>query len=426
MNFLGISIGTLISPYLIDHFGRRKPIIISIAIYCLLLIISTFSKDINIMLIFIFSCGLTNLISHISIFILLNEVTRKENRSQYSALLFNSFALFGIIYVWEFYYFKTWKNVLYINSTCCLILLILAANFIKESPRFLLFKKDKIFKDKILKRIFNYAKEYEFYAEDIDENNKKRFLRDNENNNFNILKIGLLDKTSEDEDLCKVILENINKNRNENVKNSCEEIEESHPSSHYKSASVLITNRNIKYIFLTLCFMWFCISGSYYGLLILAKNIQGDIYMTYSAIFTLEIVSNIIACIMMEHPHLGRKKSFIFLYFISITMITLYLCFDLSNYFIIFLTVLRFFISVIYDILYVYSTEFYSTDIRAKGLAFNALFGRISSIFIPFIVEILGENFLIYCLILFIICICLCFILKETHDMELEQYTKIN
>jgi MFS family permease len=423
-NFLGVFLGTLVSPFIIDHFGRRNPTIIPVGLYSILIFLSTFAQNIQTMYLYIFLCGFTNLISHIAVFLLLNEVTRKEKRSMYSSIIFNSFAMFGIIYVWTFFYIQDWKSVFYIISVSCIFLSVLCHFFIKESPRYLLLKKDPHFREKMLRRIFNYGKEVEYFAEIYEEKTKKRLLNllDKEDDSkLVMLRESLIDKTSEESELCKEIF--VGGNAKDKFEES-NEIEPQHFQNKEKHILDLITNKNINYIFLTMCFMWFCISGSYYGILIMAKDIKGNVYWTYSMMYMLEIFSNIIASIMMDHPELGRKKSLSILFFLAVIVIFFKLTMDISEHMVIFLIGLRFLISIIYSIIYVYCIESYPTDLRAKGLAFNAVFGRFSSILVPFIVEVLQDQFFFLIFIIFSISFLLSFVLKETYNTELEQYTK--
>ena len=320
-----------------------------------------------------------------------------------------------------FYFIQNWKYVFYIVSIVSFILFLIVYVYLKESPRFLLLKKDKCFREKMLLRIFNYGKELEYFIEIVNEKNKKlafdRFavneLIINQNLNLN-----LLEKTSEDEELSKRLLDDIHKHDHY--------IEESWKSSLNTTwpIYILITNKNINNIFFSLCFMWFCISGSYYGILIFAKDLNINVYQTYIWIYILEIFSNVMAANMMEHPELGRKRSLFILLSIIITFIILKYFIDFSSFMDIFLISLRFLISTIYSIIYVYSIEFYPTYIRAKGLSFNAVFGRFSSIFVPFLVEILAEEIFVCFLIGFIVCLLLTFLLKETYNTELEQHTE--
>ncbi len=339
--FFGVFLGTVIAPFIYDNYGRRKPIIISSLFNSIIILLSTFSRSIYELYIFIFFYGLTNLLSHLAIFIVISEVTHKHHRATSSMVVFNSFSLFGIIFSLMFKYFEDWKTVFRIDFLCTLGVSLLTYFFVKESPRYLLLKGDIKFKQKMLAKVYNYGKE-SLYTANI-------------------------------------------------VQEDCEEIllqkETLGPSStQSQPISILLTNNNIRWVFISMSFMWFCISGSYYAIMILMKDAKGNLYYIYMFMYVFEIVANILSGIMMENPCLGRTKSLTLLYSGAIIMILAIMLFQYSGLATIFMIVLRFFISMMYNINYVYSTEFYPTDIRARGFALNAVFGRIGAILTPFLV----------------------------------------
>jgi MFS family permease len=96
--FMGVFLGTVVAPYIYDNYGRRKPIIIASMFNSFIILLSTLSRNIYEMYIFIFFYGFSNLISHLAIFILISEVTHKSHRATSSMVVFNSFSLFGIIF----------------------------------------------------------------------------------------------------------------------------------------------------------------------------------------------------------------------------------------------------------------------------------------------------------------------------------------
>jgi MFS family permease len=427
VNFAGVLAGTLISPFIVDTFGRRKPIIFACLFYSIFLFVSVFSPSIGIMLIFIFLCGMTNLVSHIAIFILLNEVTRKDKRASHSAIVFNSFALFGIVFTWELYLIQSWRLVFMITAGCVFVVFILSFFFINESPRYLLLKYiNQGMDEKMLKRIFQYEKTLETFHSTKDAENKST------------LKMPLLEQTYSDESaLCKGYLRELEKTKkvedqgysetskpsvlDKNLVRSPGSPRSPRETSSYK---ILFLNNNINYIFFIMCFLWFTISGTYYGVLILLKDTKGNIYYVYTIMYLFEIISNVLAAYLMENKYLGRKGSYIFLFFfaIIISILNLFLR-EQTTMGPILMIALRFTVSTIYSINYVYSTEFYPTDIRAKGFAFNAVCGRLSSIIIPILIELLDQGFFTYCLIVFSISFILSFFLKETHNTELKHFT---
>ena len=422
VNFLGVLIATLIAPFIIDNYGRKYPTIICLCIYPILLSASTYVQNIYWMYFFIFFCGFTNLISNIAIFLLLNELIIKHKRSKYSATVFNSFAMFGIIFTWSFYFLKDWRYVFYLTSVLTGVLLIFTILFLKESPRYLLFKQDEKFKLKILNKIYERENKDILCLEKNDKIDECHYkLLELENNYEQIDKqclVGLPEeklsrKLNQDDSYIKakaIAVADLN----------IETIEEE-GEDELRISNTSYGVKKYKKVFLIMCFMWFCISGCYYGILILIKDIKGDIYQTYTVMYLLEILSNFIAAFMIETEHYGRKKSMTILYGLGLIIICIFMISNLEDFRSVFYVSFRFVISIIYLIIYIYSTEIYPTDIRAKGLAFNAVCGRLSSIFIPFLVEFLGDKFLIYCLILFAIGFVLSFFLKETYGLELKQ-----
>jgi MFS family permease len=126
----------------------------------------------------------------------------------------------------------------------------------------------------------------------------------------------------------------------------------------------------------------------------------------------------------MESSFFGRKHSLSFLFGSAIITLLLIIFLFTENLDPHIMILLRFIISSIYSIIYVYSTEFYPTDIRSKGLAYNSICGRLSSIIFPILVEILDKEFFILVSVIFSISFILSFFLKETYNLELEQTTK--
>jgi MFS family permease len=387
-NFLGVFLGTIVSPFIFDTYGRRLPIVVCCFLNSAILIISTFVWNIYQMYICVLLYGFTNLISHISIFLIINEVTSKGRRAFYSMIIFNSFALFGMIFTLEFQYFQDWKVVFRLDFICTTIVAVLATIFVKESPRYLLLCNDAHFKDKMLKKIFNYGKESDYLVKLL----KERNLHGRELSHYELRQ---------------------------------ELLELDHHTHHHrkpKPAITLIKNPSIRYIFLIMCFMWFCISGTYYAISILLKDISGNIYLVYTLMYLFEIISNICSALLMENSYFGRKKSMTYLYTIAVLFSVAISVLDKKYFQAFAMIALRFGISMIYNINYVYSTEFYPTDIRAKGFAFNALFGRLGGIVIPFVVEVMGFYYFLASALAFVICFIFSFFIQETFDTELQQY----
>ena len=70
----------------------------------------------------------------------------------------------------------------------------------------------------MLRRIFNYGKEVEYFAEIMEDKNKiKIFDFLEREDGINKFKVNFIDKTSEESELCKLVLNNIGRAKVENV-----------------------------------------------------------------------------------------------------------------------------------------------------------------------------------------------------------------
>ena len=411
VNFMGVFCGTLIAPTLLDKLGRVKPILGSLIMFIFVLFLSIQTRNIIMFLICIFFVGFFNLIAHISVYILMNEITRKEKRSFYSVLMFNSYAVFGIFFTGMYYCFDDWKKVFYLTIFFCLIIFVLAFKYLEESPRYLLVKGDVNFMESMHKKIYIYNKENDAkYFVDLLSNKRTRKELLNED-----IKYGE-----------KLI--NNNKSSDSSFSEYYNQIKkETIPNNYLESESylTLFKNKKIRTVFLVMCFLWFTVSGTYYGIAIYIKELPGNIYLNLTIMYIFEVFSNFLSAFMINNQNLGRKNSLIILYFICIILLLLIVFIDRNSVFQnVFTLAFRFFLSTMYNINYVYSAEYYPTVLRAKGLAFNTLLGRFGAIISPFLVEIFEFKYFLFCLIITIISFILSFLLKETYNTELKNFVE--
>jgi len=406
VNFLGVFFGTLVSPVLLDKIGRKIPVSISILAFIISLLGSTLANNIQVFLICIFFVGLSNLTAHISIFLLVNEITQKENRSIFSVIMFNSYAVFGIIFTWLFYYLDNWKKVFYLDLILCLILLILCCFYIDESPKYLLVKGDQKLYRNMYKHLNIYNKE-----------NDEKFLR-----NFLKNKKSKKELLNEEIHLNKKLIPN---EVSSDTSNTDLYDNDNHTNFFEKESFSRLFKEGTRTVFLVMCFIWFYVSGTYYGIAIYLKELPGNIYITLTFMFCFEFFSNILSAVMMNNKHLGRKYSLMLLNFSGIVILILMFLVNKLNWSQNILTLaFRFIISTIYAIIYVYSTEYYPTVIRAKGLSMNTLCGRFGAIVSPFLVEIYEFNYFVMCLIVIICCFFSTFLLVETYNTELKNFVE--
>jgi len=178
----------------------------------------------------------------------------------------------------------------------------------------------------------------------------------------------------------------------------------------------LIKYPSQRYIFLFMCYMWFCTSGVYYGLTINIKNLPGNTYITGIVMFFVEAISYILSGNLINISFLGRKKTMMIFYIISLISYLIIIIFGIKDYW---LTVLslcaRFCVSGVYTIIYTYSTEVYPTVVRSNGLGLNSVCGRVGGMLFPVLIEILHEKINYFFAGLNIGALAIIFILPETY-----------
>lgn len=187
----------------------------------------------------------------------------------------------------------------------------------------------------------------------------------------------------------------------------------------------LFESKETRLIFLIMSFIWFTTSGIYYGSIVFIKVLPGNVYLASTILYVAEIFSNILTNYMIDNKYLGRKGSYILCFSLnSITLLISIIFVETENMKSVFLVILRFLITTVYNINYIYSAEVYPTVFRALGLSYNSLFGRLGIIVNMLLLEILEMKYFIFCLITCTICSVLTLFLKETHNCELKDFLK--
>jgi hypothetical protein len=90
------------------------------------------------------------------------------------------------------------------------------------------------------------------------------------------------------------------------------------------------------FIFLTACFLWFSVSGNYYGLTIYLKHIPGDIYFNGIVVYTFEMFSYFFSGFIINTSLFGRRKTLL-IYFLTATIGFGLLLLELSEAYVLFL-----------------------------------------------------------------------------------------
>jgi MFS family permease len=422
-SFLGVLTGTIFIPTIIDKIGRKTPLVTFVFLFGFIFLIYSFLPvNIICLYIFLYLQGISNIISHYSSYILISEIVNRHWRATYSTYILNSFTCFGIIYTWLLYFVEDLYLLKRILGSITIILSILIYYYMLESPRYLYVRGKFLSLDKVFESIAivnNRLEDYnslkkktayllEDFATGCSSGPNKIYKEDN----------FLLN--AEDKEILASDMNNQNNYQSEGSDASYDRMQGVNFLSLFK-------NRETRNIFLIMSFIWFTTSGIYYGSIVFIKVLPGNVYIASTVLYVAEIFSNILTNYMIDNHHLGRKGSYILCFALnSITLFVSIFFVETENMKSVFLVILRFLITTVYNINYIYSAEVYPTVYRALGLSYNSLFGRLGIIVNMLLLEVLQMRYFIFCLITCTFCCILSLFLKETHHSELKDFEKEN
>ncbi len=458
--FLGNLLGSFIFQYIVEKIGRKKNLVFSSIPYVTCMFIIIFTPDYINCLIFFFFSEIFCVNISLSAYLITSEVSSSENRSIFSTIINSGYGLCGIVYTILYKFIGNWRIVFSISLGSSILIILSLIIFSYESPRFYLEKKDfytfieslrKIAKtnkrldlfdkeikiqDSPYKEAFDHLKDYlinENKAKDTlryspdrnylssgcdtDEgtkyhvNNKKSINNKKDPGNKNIIK--------DDVKMCKENLSNFEDNLSSiNIKINLF-------NNNKKCFSFLdfFKYASIRYKFLSLCFIWFTSSGTYYGLSINIKNLNGDFYINSIINYSFEILIYMISGWMTNLKFFGRKTTLGLFYLLANTGMIMYIFFQFEQTFTNFLLfTIRLCIAANYGIIYTYTLEVYPSPARARGFAINSLLSEFSSVIFPILIEILpGNVFYIFLMINLICLLLLLIILPETYGKLLRE-----
>jgi MFS family permease len=429
MMFTGDMLGSIIMKFFADKIGRRKTILFGLVFTTLALFGITFSQNITQILIFCVPIGLFGTFTALASYMLLTEVVSSRKRAMFGSITNTAFSASGIFFILLYKYLDNWRYIFYVASFFTFISTFLFYYFIKESPRYN-FSKHRF--DKFMKNLREIARTNnrleEFNSKITEEGEYKQLVEE--------IKIHIetcrYNHLNQDK---KVVLSTDVQNNCEfestDLKNTdeltiLEQSSEKLFQSKIKKNSplALVKYSSIRYKFLILCFLWFCISGNYYGLSILLKTLPNDIYFNGIMIYIFEAVAYFCAGFIVDIKYIGRKGFVAFFYTIAIVGFTTLSIFkNLSDNYIVAITFIsRFAVSGIFNVLYTYSVEVYPTSVRALGFGINSLSARIAGMIFPILIEL----FLEYINLVFILMNVLSFIfmlfMPETNGRSLQEH----
>lgn len=356
--FTGNFCGSILFNLVVDSFGRKKTFLFSIGMFCIFNTSIIFFTTYYPIIIFNFLLNIFAVFTNYSCLLLTEEVTSVSYRGIFGTIINAGFPSCALIYFPLFNFLGKWQYVFAINSGLAGLMLVIFLIYSYESPRYYISKGEVIKAIDILKEIAKFHK----------------------------LKKNFTEKIESDE--YKEIISIISKGNNELLEE---------PAARKKRTKVnafaLIKYPSIRYKFLILCYLGFCISGSYNGISISIKNLPGDIYINGMLFYSFEVFVGFISGCIINTKFFGRKGTILTLYFISFVSFLLFLFCNFEGIWkIIVVLFLKFSISGIFSIIYTYFLENYPTCIRALGFGINTSFDNIGGMVFPMVTELLSEK----------------------------------
>ena len=387
--FLGTLIGSLIFHFIVDKIGRINTFIYFAISYIIFNTSIIFFSNYYLILIFTLLQSICCPIPPYTSLILLLEITKKEYRGIFGTIVNAGVPFTGILFFPCFKFFDNWRITFGINSFIALICLILFFLFVYESPRFIISKGNIDEALIVLKKISEFHK-----ITDFDDNIKK----------------------DEYKNIISEIKNKFNKETNSEFNHHKDNIK-----WYY-----LLKFPSLRYKFLILCFLGFCISGSYTGISISVKHLPGDIFRNTMLFNIFEVFVGFLSGFLITTKLLGRKGTILLFYFIATISFLIILLHNLKEFEkIILILFLKFSIMGIFCIIYTYFIENYPTSIREIGFGINSGMDNIGGSLFPIITEVLKTRELYVILaILNIIEFTLMWFMPETNGIPLPETIK--
>ena len=365
--YIGYFIGSLLSGYFSDKYGRKRPVVYSNLLMIILGLISAYPPN---LVSFIILRGLFGIIvgffSPLA-YTIMAEITPVKYRGKYMVLLGIFYTLGEIvscliaIFTLDTLKSGNWHGLLAWSTFPALLAWIASLVLLDESARH----------EMILGNYENGVRVLnKMYAE-------------NQNTNHDVM-------TEEEKE--KLIY---------NYKNKVEEGQEEEEEVPIKELFKGVNRKITPFVWIN----WFANSLTFFGLVFLLPTTlselkgnttesEGDgdddgvssvIYSSLSALPTV-----FVAAALVDLKHFGRKNSLFLTFFLGgITCLLAYV--QLFPGFVFWISITKFFFSLAFTLNFQFTSELYPTKIRGTGIGMASAFGRIGSIIMPSTVSFLSK-----------------------------------
>lgn len=228
------------------------------------------------------------------------------------------------------------------------------------------------------------------------------------------------------------------KNQNISLENYIQEMEnekmrEVDKLSLWKKIQLLFSHQYRTYTILfwiLIAFAGFVFNGIFFMLPATAPKIEKATFLDLILFEGMEIPSNFIASMLIENKSIGRlnvlRIGFVTTFLISLINITL------GSTILLFDCFLKFFLTIPLNVLIVYSSEIYDSDIRTMGLSMITFWRKIASLIAPFVVSYFALHFGTYSTyLIYAPCLCFCsiaalYLKTESRGVPLDEIKRLN
>ena len=367
INYVGFMVGSLLTGWACDSFGRKWVVAISETLYCVIMFLGGFTQNQYAYLAIRFLQGFFGISAYLAAFCYLVEIIPVKYRgiSGYSVHIAYVFGLWTLTIM--AYFLRDWRDlmkwqIVFIAPCLCYL-------FMPESPAYLMTRRKL---DEVKKIFVDLARK---------------------------------NKVDVDGQEIQNLLEKIEQQQN------AEQNQKDHEDQSKNATFIdLFKTKNLTKISLKTGYIWLATSMIYYGVMLNAGTLPVSIYISMMIFGLVDFLSHVLMPILLESKLFGRKYT-IFLglsvtgvcCLISAIAVVFKPCEnkvesgEASNLInivtIVFSYLGRFFISGTFGVVYQFSGELYPTPVRSNGVSLGSFCSKLGTTFTPAILalRIAGE-----------------------------------
>ncbi|KAJ9467805.1 Organic cation/carnitine transporter 4 [Diplonema papillatum] len=158
------------------------------------------------------------------------------------------------------------------------------------------------------------------------------------------------------------------------------------------SAFVILTQKGIRHTTWAMMFVWLVCSLCYFGLSLSGATLPGDAYLNAALLSCAELPAYPIQLLAVDSPVLGRKYTMLASLLVGAACCFMTLIPGLSGASAWLAFAGNMFVTGAYTTTYIWAAEIFPADVRASGLGFCTVGGKVGSSITPFIVDVATSN----------------------------------